>query len=350
MSQWLQSNLLDMFDQPILEQAASRSRVLQQSEWETAFAAADAAGMKSISPDSSGAVAAVAHIADAGDFAENPMLTTAWCGDCRIVLGKKSPQDAHQGLWHATELTVDHELSQNEQERARLKAAFPDNKRVWAGSRLMGNLQPSRAFGDIFFKADSHASGNQAHDRDIVMMENPYLISTPQVLHTPLQKGAEQFVLLGSDGIFEDWSSQRVVEVVGAMIDYEEGRKTLQAMHVQFPDDSELSPESESDGAGSGPEPGPGANDRLNQILSLSLPGGTTEELQSLKLNVSSKLISRLLIGCSEPAEFPVEYLEEEEAWKVVRYTLALRNYSRYSARGIHDDYTVMLLRFRGTE
>mmetsp|Transcript_8693 Transcript_8693/g.21412 ORF Transcript_8693/g.21412 Transcript_8693/m.21412 type:complete len:257 (-) Transcript_8693:869-1639(-) len=66
----------------------------------------------------SGACAVVCHLDGAN-------LTTAWAGDCRAILGVKSPWTILRHDLKADELTRDHQISTNPEERARLIRDHP---------------------------------------------------------------------------------------------------------------------------------------------------------------------------------------------------------------------------------
>lgn len=95
--------------------------------------------LKTISVAMSGAVACVAHI-------DGSHLHVANVGDCRAVLGVLMEDNT----WIAKELTKDHNAD-NVSEVLRIKNEHPSNEAdtVIRQNRLLGQLAPLRAFGDV---------------------------------------------------------------------------------------------------------------------------------------------------------------------------------------------------------
>ena len=71
----------------------------------------------------------------------------ACTGDSRAVLGRRGPS----GKWTATALSID-QTGDTEEEVARMRREHPNEPRVIANGRVLGGLQPTRAFGDAVYK------------------------------------------------------------------------------------------------------------------------------------------------------------------------------------------------------
>lgn len=95
--------------------------------------------LKTISVAMSGAVACIAHV-------DGSYLHVANVGDCRAVLGVLTEENT----WLAKELTCEHN-AENIQEVNRIKQEHPASEKdtVIRRERLLGELAPLRAFGDV---------------------------------------------------------------------------------------------------------------------------------------------------------------------------------------------------------
>lgn len=99
----------------------------------------DQVNMKTLSVCMAGAVACVVHI-------DGPHLHVANVGDCQAVLGVLSDTDT----WTAKKISIEHNTD-NQVEVNRILSEHPHNERdtVIRMERLLGQLAPLRAFGDI---------------------------------------------------------------------------------------------------------------------------------------------------------------------------------------------------------
>ena len=99
------------------------------------------------------------------------------------------------------DLTKDHKV-EDPQETERIKAAGG-----WVSSRrLCGVLAVSRSFGDIEYKTLKEKCWERSFSADP-------LISEPDV-RKELVNDEDEFVVLATDGVFDVWSSQAVVNYV----------------------------------------------------------------------------------------------------------------------------------------
>lgn len=169
----------------------------------------------------SGCCGSVAHVSGKEVFVGN-------VGDTRAVIGQRNSE----GQWVAKTLTSDHN-AENEAEVARLKSSHPlsEHRSLLQNSRLLGDLIPLRAFGDIRYKwqlkslteLQSHVGTNYAYH---IVPKNyytpPYLIAEPEVFHHKLSS-SDRFMVMASDGLWDCLSNQEVVQIVG---DHMEGKST----------------------------------------------------------------------------------------------------------------------------
>ncbi|ESO07882.1 hypothetical protein HELRODRAFT_98081 [Helobdella robusta] len=148
-------------------------------------------------------------------------LHTANIGDCRAVVGSLG-QDGH---WVPKVLTVDHNVH-NEKEAKRIHDSHP--KSEWISlirnGRLLSQLIPVRAFGDVRFKWPVKdlknlvsLLGNSPYAQSIIpahYYSPPYLIARPEVKSHELTD-SDHFVIVASDGLWEMLSNEKAVEIVG---------------------------------------------------------------------------------------------------------------------------------------
>ncbi|KAK2188943.1 hypothetical protein NP493_119g05009 [Ridgeia piscesae] len=169
----------------------------------------------------SGACVCMAHVSGLD-------LHVANSGDSRAVIGQLNDK----GQWVAKRMSVDQNVD-NEAEVKRVVSSHPpaEARHVLKNSRLLGQLVPLRAFGDVRFKWSLQELKNLVNLLDTTYVHSivptnyytpPYLIATPDVMHHRLTP-ADRFLVMATDGIWETMSNSRVVQLVG---EYIEGKET----------------------------------------------------------------------------------------------------------------------------
>ena len=169
----------------------------------------------------SGACVCMAHVSGLD-------LHIANTGDSRAVIGQLN----NQGQWVAKRMSVDQNVD-NEAEVKRVVSSHPsaEARHVLKNNRLLGQLVPLRAFGDVRFKWSLQELKNLVNLLDTTYVHSivpmnyyspPYLIAAPDVMHHRLTP-ADRFLVLATDGIWETMSNSRVVQLVG---EYIEGKET----------------------------------------------------------------------------------------------------------------------------
>ncbi|TPP57114.1 [Pyruvate dehydrogenase [acetyl-transferring]]-phosphatase 2 [Fasciola gigantica] len=185
----------------------------------------------------SGCVATSAYIPCSGKD-----LYVTQVGDCGAVLGSFVPSpmtthtsDADTGEislpteffpmdWKA-ELLISPHNADNEIDVHRLRSSHPvhESAFVLRDDRLLGELMPLRAFGDIRFKWPSKDLKHVARLLDLPpnypIMPSfyetpPYLCSIPQVTWRPLMKNRDHFLVLATDGLWDMLSPKEAINVV----------------------------------------------------------------------------------------------------------------------------------------
>ena len=158
----------------------------------------------------SGACACVAYV-------ENDNVYVANAGDCQAILGR---QDDDNG-WSAIPLSYEHN-AQNSDEVKRLRSSHPldESSTVIKNGRLLSELAPLRAFGDVRYKW-TRTIQNQVLNPWFgtnVIPKNyhtpPYLIATPEVIHHQLTP-SDKFLILASDGLWDCMTPEKAVNLVG---------------------------------------------------------------------------------------------------------------------------------------
>ena len=157
-------------------------------------------------------------------------IHVASVGDTRVIMG----QISDDGEWVAKPLTTDH-IFDNQVEVQRVRNQHPKSEIsfVLKNNRLLGQLIPLRAFGDIRFKwsvKDLRTVVNildTAYASTITPMNYytpPYLITTPEITCHRLTSN-DKFIILATDGLWESIPNDKAVQLVG---NYLEGKQTIE--------------------------------------------------------------------------------------------------------------------------
>lgn len=137
-------------------------------------------------------------------------------GDSRAVLATHGDQvNATEGLL-AVQLTDIHNVD-NENERAQLVRDHPHDPSLIVAGKIKGKLQVTRALGVGYLKKkhmnDALMGILQVHD----LLSPPYVHTQPS-LHVHEISNSDQFVVLGSDGLFDFFNNDEVVRLVHSYI------------------------------------------------------------------------------------------------------------------------------------
>ncbi|KAK0180978.1 hypothetical protein PV327_003304 [Microctonus hyperodae] len=166
----------------------------------------------------SGAVAIVAHI-------DGPHLHVAGTGDCQAVLGVHTESDG----WSAKMMNIVHTID-NRDEIKRILSEHPpkENKTVISFGRLLGQLAPFRAFGDVRYKWSEEMLKKVVvphYGRVIAPYYRtpPYLTAKPDVIYHRLTP-KDKFLIIASDGLWDEMSPLEAVRLVG---EHMSGKVTL---------------------------------------------------------------------------------------------------------------------------
>ncbi|KAL2000216.1 hypothetical protein VTN02DRAFT_3400 [Thermoascus thermophilus] len=168
-------------------------------------------------------------------------LRIACTGDSRAVLGRRGPS----GKWIATALSED-QTGSTPSEVKRLREEHPDEPFVVRNGRILGNLEPSRSFGDAFYKwkketqdkIKSKFFGRTPHQ---LLKTPPYVTAEPIITTTKIDPKQGDFLVLATDGLWEMLSNEEVVGLVGQWIEKQQnGRNGGSWLQGWFGSDKQL--------------------------------------------------------------------------------------------------------------
>ncbi|KAF9429920.1 hypothetical protein BGZ94_008959 [Podila epigama] len=186
----------------------------------------------SLLPAIAGSCALMAYI----DVQEND-LYVACTGDSRAVLGVRVPavatgkggkEDGH--AWKAVPLSFD-QTGRNQWEVRRMKEEHPgEENTVIMRGRVLGGLEPTRAFGDSRYKWSKEIqeqvfqlfpSYRQPYRN---FFTPPYVTAKPVVKHHKLGP-EDRFLVMATDGLWDQLTSEEVIQLVGDLLDGKTGKE-----------------------------------------------------------------------------------------------------------------------------
>ncbi|PKY04065.1 protein phosphatase [Aspergillus campestris IBT 28561] len=146
-------------------------------------------------------------------------LKVAVAGDSRAVLGRRSAG----GKWTATALSED-QTGGTPSEMKRLREEHPGEPNVTRNGRILGQLEPSRSFGDAFYKWTRDTQdkikrqffGRTPHP---LLKTPPYVTAEPVITTTKVDPSQGDFLVIATDGLWEMLSNEEVVGLVGQWVE-----------------------------------------------------------------------------------------------------------------------------------
>lgn len=146
-------------------------------------------------------------------------LKVACAGDSRAVLGRRGPG----GKWSATPLSED-QTGGTPSEMKRLREEHPGEPNVVRNGRILGQLEPSRSFGDAFYKWSKETQEKikrQFFGRtpSPLLKTPPYVTAEPIITTTKIDPSQNDFVVIATDGLWEMLNNEEVVGLVGQWLD-----------------------------------------------------------------------------------------------------------------------------------
>ena len=148
------------------------------------------------------------------------LFRVACTGDSRAVLGRKNPTT---GKWTATPLSED-QTGGTPSEMTRLRAEHPGEDNVVHRGRILGGLEPSRAFGDAGYKWSREVQMRMkkfffGRTPSPMLKTPPYVTAEPIITTTKVDPGQGDFVVLATDGLWEMLTNEEVVGLVGQWLE-----------------------------------------------------------------------------------------------------------------------------------
>lgn len=146
-------------------------------------------------------------------------LKVAVAGDSRAVLGRLGPG----GKWTATPLSEDL-TGGTPSEVKRLREEHPGEPYVTRNGRILGGLEPSRAFGDAVYKwtkdVQNKIKGQYFGRTPSPHLKTPpYVTAEPVITTTKIDPSKGDFVVMATDGLWEMLSNEEVVGLVAQWLD-----------------------------------------------------------------------------------------------------------------------------------
>ena len=147
------------------------------------------------------------------------LLRVACTGDSRAVLGRRGPN----GKWTATALSED-QTGGTPSEMARLRAEHPGEEYVVRNGRILGGLEPSRAFGDSIYKWSKEVQEQMKRNffgrsPPALLKSPPYVTAEPIITTTKIEPEKGDFVVMATDGLWEMLTNEEVVGLVGRWLE-----------------------------------------------------------------------------------------------------------------------------------
>ncbi|KAI4652259.1 hypothetical protein J4E93_002458 [Alternaria ventricosa] len=147
------------------------------------------------------------------------LLRVACTGDSRAILGRRGPN----GKWTVTPLSED-QTGGTTSEAERLRREHPGEPNVVRNGRILGGLEPSRAFGDASYKwsAETNAELKKSYfsrSPSTLLKTPPYVTAEPVITTTKVEPEKGDFVVMATDGLWEMLTNEEVVGLVGQWLD-----------------------------------------------------------------------------------------------------------------------------------
>ncbi|KAF1814519.1 protein serine/threonine phosphatase 2C [Eremomyces bilateralis CBS 781.70] len=150
---------------------------------------------------------------------QSKLLRVACTGDSRAIIGRRGSN----GKWTATPLSVD-QTGGTPEEAARLRREHPGEPHVVSAGRVLGGLEPSRAFGDASYKWSLETQKKMKQNYfgragNKLLKTPPYVTAEPVVTTTKVEPGKGDFVVMATDGLWEMLTNEEVVGLVGQWLE-----------------------------------------------------------------------------------------------------------------------------------
>ncbi|GAA5876822.1 hypothetical protein JCM1840_002055 [Sporobolomyces johnsonii] len=309
----------------LLEKAQKEGKLQQLSSSKQAggFGIEHGEALSTLLPALSGSCALLAFL-DAG----RNKLHVACTGDSRAVMGVWQPDGKGGGKWRVDALSED-QTGRNPNEVKRIQSEHPPNEAntVIARGRVLGGLEPTRAFGDARYKwppGQQQELASAFHPGSVRGPPKnyhtpPYVTATPEVVTVDLSTDtpksrksigsflpvssaeepvATRFIVLATDGLYDRLDNQEVVSLVGAHLSGVRGPQTRASVLAHSTDTTALSGKSFAHQPRQEPTRGEGevyefCDSNLSSHLIRNALGGARREQVSVLLSIPAPLSRR---------------------------------------------------------
>lgn len=157
-------------------------------------------------------------------------LKVAVTGDSRaLIIGKRS-DGAHE-QWFVKSCSID-QTGDNLNEVKRIREEHPNEPNVITRGRILGSLQPSRAFGDYRYKLKEIDGQSLDSLPDYLklylrsqpknFLTPPYVTARPEITTTKINENIKLMVI-GSDGLFEFLTNEEVASLAIKWLENDQG-------------------------------------------------------------------------------------------------------------------------------
>ncbi|KAI5286774.1 hypothetical protein KEM54_006521 [Ascosphaera aggregata] len=201
------------------------NEIVHESVKKTLKANTKLAAAELLAPALSGSCALLAFY----DTSTN-LLRVACTGDSRAVLGRTK-----NGTWVASPLSED-QTGDTESEIKRIQSEHPGEQYVIRHGRVLGGLQPTRAFGDAVYKWSRDVQAKIkanffGKSMNPLIRTPPYVTAEPVVTTTEISPQNGDFLVMASDGLWEMLSNEEVVGLVGRWLENERNKTNGTRQH-----------------------------------------------------------------------------------------------------------------------
>lgn len=146
-------------------------------------------------------------------------LKVAVAGDSRsLIVG----YDKDQTNWFVKSCSID-QTGDNPDEVKRIQDEHPKEPNVISRGRILGGLQPTRAFGDYRYKLDSVDGQSLESLPDYLklylrnkpknLLTPPYVTACPEITTNEINENVK-FMVMGSDGLYELLTNEEIADIV----------------------------------------------------------------------------------------------------------------------------------------
>lgn len=266
-------------------------------------------------------------------------LKIACAGDSRAVLGRRGPS----GKWIATPLSED-QTGSTPSEIKRLREEHPGEPNVVRNGRILGQLEPSRSFGDAFYKWSRETQdkikrqffGRTPHQ---LLKTPPYVTAEPVITTTKVDPSQGDFIVLATDGLWEMLSNEEVVGLVGQWIEQQRNGSANKAwLQSWFGMESKQLPVEPQKGAATDGQRRPIRQEQYD------IPGAASRFVVEDK-NAATHLVRNAMGGKDKDMVCALLTLPSPYSRRY-RYVLSLIYFVRVSLTTGSDDITVEVIFF----